>query len=176
MRYVFISKQGRIHGRRCVLPPSSPSLGPHHWQLVHLNSVLRSQCIMRTAQSEASAKWLEWLWNWRVEYWAIRSSARTAHSFACSALLASLMRFAALISILARSLARKLMGKRFLSMKWTRQFHNISTQCGAFSCISKQGRIHGRRCVRLCYLVNSGRAFVCVCVWLCLVVAAPLTR
>ena len=42
------------------------------------------------------------------EYWAIRSSvysfARTAHSFACSALLASLARSAALIRSLARSL------------------------------------------------------------------------
>ena len=29
----------------------------------------------------------------------------------------------------------------------------------------KQGRIHGRRCVRLCYLVNSGGAFVRMCVY-----------
>ena len=47
-------------------------------------------------------------------YWAIRSSARsfarTAHSFACSALLASLARSAALIRSLAHSLAPELMG------------------------------------------------------------------
>ena len=44
------------------------------------------------------------------KYWAIRSSARwsarTAHSFACSALLASLAHSAALIRSLARSLTR----------------------------------------------------------------------
>ena len=49
-------------------------------------------------------------WNWRVGYWAIRSSARSfarpAHSFACSALLASLARSAALIRSLALSLTR----------------------------------------------------------------------
>ena len=51
------------------------------------------------------AHWVEWRWNWRVEYWAIRSSVRsfahTAHSFACSALLASFARSAALIHSLA---------------------------------------------------------------------------
>ena len=77
----------------------------------------------------------EWLPNWRVKYWAIRSSvrsfARTAHSFACSALLASLARSAALIRSLARSLTPELMGKRFLSMKWTRRFHTFSTLCAS---------------------------------------------
>ena len=34
----------------------------------------------------------------------------------------------------------------------------------------KQGRIHGRRCVRLCYLVNSGRAIVFVCMCMCVCV------
>ena len=47
---------------------------------------------------------------YKLEYWATRSSvwsfARTAHSFACSALLASLARSAALIRSLARSLTR----------------------------------------------------------------------
>ena len=44
----------------------------------------------------------------RSKYWATRSSvclfAHTAHSFACSELLASLARFAALTRLLARSL------------------------------------------------------------------------
>ena len=56
-----------------------------------------------------NARWVEWQWNWRVEYWAIRSSicsfTRTGHSFACSALLAEVARFAAFIRSLARSLA-----------------------------------------------------------------------
>ena len=75
---------------------------------------------VRTGQLEAKenevgalrqrrAHWVERLWNRRVEYWAIRSSVcsitRTAHSFACSALLASLARSAALIRSLARSLS-----------------------------------------------------------------------
>ena len=42
--------------------------------------------------NEIRTWWVEWLWNRRVEYWAISSSvrsfARTAHSFARSALLA----------------------------------------------------------------------------------------
>ena len=58
----------------------------------------------------SSAQWVEWLWNWRVEYWAIRPSvcsvARTAYSFACSALLALLTRSAVLIRSLARSWER----------------------------------------------------------------------
>ena len=59
--------------------------------------------------------------------------------------------------------------------------------CNLF--LDKQGRIHGRRCVRLCFLVNSGGAFVRVSVyvherecvfarvrvWLSLVFAALLT-
>ena len=59
-----------------------------------------------------SAQWVEWLWNRRVEYWVIRSSvcsfARTAHSFAWSALLASLARSAALIHLFARSFTHSL--------------------------------------------------------------------
>ena len=55
-----------------------------------------------------AAQWVEWLWNWRVENWAICSSAcsfaRTAHPFACSALFASLARSAALIRLHANSL------------------------------------------------------------------------
>ena len=58
-------------------------------------------------------------WN-DYEIDAIRSSvhsfARTAHSFACSALLASLARSAALIRLLARSLTPELMGKSFMSI------------------------------------------------------------
>ena len=53
-------------------------------------------------------QWVEWLRNWYVEYWVIRSSicsfARSAHSFACSALLASLARSAALVRSLIYSL------------------------------------------------------------------------
>ena len=37
----------------------------------------------------------------------------------------------------------------------------------------KQGRIHGRRCVRLCSLVNSGRACVCARVRACVCFAIP---
>ena len=52
--------------------------------------------------------WNEWLWNRRVEYWAIRSSVhsftRIAHSFACSAPFASLARSAVLIHSVACSL------------------------------------------------------------------------
>ena len=59
-----------------------------------------------------SARWVERLWNRRVEYWANHSSA---HSFAHT----------------AHSLAPELMGKRFLSMKWTRRFHTVSTYCAA---------------------------------------------
>ena len=62
----------------------------------------------RLFQQRGDVHWVEWLWNPRVEYWAIRSPvpsfARTAHSFACSALLASLARPAALTRSLARSL------------------------------------------------------------------------
>ena len=54
-------------------------------------------------------KMTNWLWNERVEHWAIRSSARsfahTAHSFACSTLLASITRSTALILLLARLLS-----------------------------------------------------------------------
>ena len=54
-------------------------------------------------------RWAQWFSNRRVEYWATRSSvrsfARTFHSSACSALLASLRRSAALIHLLACSLA-----------------------------------------------------------------------
>ena len=32
-----------------------------------------------------TAQWVKWLWNRRIEYWAIRSFARTAHSFSCYA-------------------------------------------------------------------------------------------
>ena len=50
-------------------------------------------------------------WNRHIEYWAIhtsaRSFARTAHSFACSALLAALARSTTLIRSLARSRAHR---------------------------------------------------------------------
>ena len=63
---------------------------------------------MNLRWGRAIPHWGEWLWNRRVEHWAIRSSVRsfacTAHSLACSALLASLARSAALIHSLARSL------------------------------------------------------------------------
>ena len=46
-------------------------------------------------------QWVEWLWNRRVEHWAIHSStcsfARTAQLFACSALPALLVRSTALV-------------------------------------------------------------------------------
>ena len=75
---------------------------------------------------------VEWLWNRRVQYWAICSFVRshcTAHSFACSALLATLARSAALICSLTRSLTPELMGKRFLSAKYTRRFHTLLAHC-----------------------------------------------
>ena len=57
-----------------------------------------------------AAQWVEWVRNRRIEYWAIRSStclfARTTHSFACSALLALLVRSTTLICVLIRSLTR----------------------------------------------------------------------
>ena len=60
------------------------------------------------------AHWVEWLWNRRVQYWAIHSSVRsftrTAHSFVFYALLASLARSTALLRSLAHSLAPELMG------------------------------------------------------------------
>ena len=55
-----------------------------------------------------SALWVEITWNRHIENWAIRSSvrsfARTAHSFACPALLALLARSAGFIRLLACSL------------------------------------------------------------------------
>ena len=81
----------------------------------------------RSTSPCTSAQWVDWLWNRRVEYWAIRSSvpsfARTAHSFACSALIASSARSA------QHSLTPELMGKRLMSMHWTRRFHTDSTHC-----------------------------------------------
>ena len=54
------------------------------------------------------AQWVQMIWNRRVAYWVIRSSvpsfARTAHSFACSALLASLARSAALSHLITPEL------------------------------------------------------------------------
>ena len=76
-----------------------------------------------------SSQWVGWLCNRHLEYRALHSSvrsfARTAHSFACSALLASLPRFSVLIHLIAHSLTPELMGKRFLSLEWTRRFHTI---------------------------------------------------
>ena len=54
------------------------------------------------------ARWAEWFRNRLIEYWATRLSvrlfARTAHSFACSGLLALLAPSAALTRLLSRSL------------------------------------------------------------------------
>ena len=77
------------------------------------------------------AQWVEWLWNWCVGYWAIRSSARsfarTADSFAWIALLASLARSTALICSLTHSLAPELMETKNMSMNWTCRFDTVST-------------------------------------------------
>ena len=66
--------------------------------------VLRKNGLWNNGRTEV--RWGEWLWNRCVE--AIRSSthsfARAAHSFACSALLASLASSATLIRSFARSL------------------------------------------------------------------------
>ena len=82
-------------------------------------SLLRSYALSLLSRSVGRwvALWLEWLWNRRVEYWAIYSSvcsfARTAHSFACSALLALLARSAAFLRSHAHSLAPELMDNSF---------------------------------------------------------------
>ena len=90
-------------------------------------------------ESRSNAQWFEMMWNRRVEYWATRSSVRsftrTAHSFTCSALLASLARSAALIHSLACSLTLKLMGKRFLSTNWMRWFYTVSSHCALRSLV-----------------------------------------
>ena len=61
---------------------------------------------------------IEWPWNQRMKYWAIRLSARLftriTHSWAYSALLASLARSVALIRSHAHSLSPEVMGKRYL--------------------------------------------------------------
>ena len=74
----------------------------------------------------------EWLKNRRGENWVTRSAvrlfARTAHSFACSALLASLVR--SFIRSLVHSLPSS-WEKSFLSVKWTRQLLTVSIHCTA---------------------------------------------
>ena len=76
-------------------------------------------------------QWVEWLWNWGIEYLAIRSStcwfSRIAHSFTCSTLLAALMRPAAHIRLLTHSLAPELLERRPLFMIWKHRFHSFST-------------------------------------------------
>ena len=72
------------------------------------------------------------VWNRCVEYWAICSSicsfARTAHSFACSALLATLARqLRSFYCSLAPSLIEVLMGESIMSTNWMRWFLTAST-------------------------------------------------
>ena len=72
----------------------------------------------------------------RRRYWAIRSSIRTAHSFACSALFALLASSAAPYLSLFCSFAPELVGKRFLSMIRIPGFHTVlnhSVQEGYFN-------------------------------------------
>ena len=99
------------------------------------------------AITAATAQWVESIWNWWVENWAIRSSAcslaQTANSFACSRLLASLTRSTRALHcahLLAHSLAPELMGKRFLSIKRTRWLHTIPSHCAVIA--SQDGGIH----------------------------------
>ena len=65
-------------------------------------------CARAFQGSRTSARRVKWPWNWSLEFLTIhsfaRSFARTAHSFACSARLASLVRSAALIHLLAHLL------------------------------------------------------------------------
>ena len=69
----------------------------------------------------------------RLKSWATRSSvcsfACTAHSFACSGLLASLAPYAVLARSLARSLLR--LWESFFCMKRARRSHTNTTHCAA---------------------------------------------
>ena len=125
-----MNKQGQIHGRICVwlcflvnsggafvrmsinvrervcvwacacVCVAIPRLCGSANSLISAMRVCVCVCVL-------AARWVEWLWNRRIEYWAFHSSARfftrTAHSFAFSALLASLARSAALIRSFTRS-------------------------------------------------------------------------
>ena len=88
------------------------------------------------ATHSTDAQWFQTIGHCRVEYWAIRPSvrsfARTAHSYACPSLLASLARSAALIRSLARSLnpsRRSSWERSFFSTELTRRFHIILNHC-----------------------------------------------
>ena len=86
----------------------------------------------RITVCEIGALWVKKLWNRRVEHWAICSSicsfARTAHSFACSALLATLARqLRSFYRSLAPSLIPVLMGEDIMSTNWMRWFLTAST-------------------------------------------------
>ena len=83
-----------------------------------------------------AAQWVGWLWNRRVEYRAICSSvrlfARTAHSFTCSALLASLVRSAALrrlVPLLAHSLPPELVGQWNIFVQFSRCSESLCDVC-----------------------------------------------
>ena len=93
--------------------------GPHHvltWDIFFQKKWAHAERarVKLAVQSVGNerAQWAEWIWNRRIGYWAIRSSARsfarTAHSFDCSALLAPLTRSAALIRSFARSLTHSI--------------------------------------------------------------------
>ena len=91
---------------------------------------------------------VEWLWNWRIEYWAIHSSARsftsTAHSLAFSAQLTSLARSAALIHLFAHSPIRS------LPSSWERGFY-LWLECVDF----------------MQFQTTVGHVFVCASVSVC---------
>ena len=82
------------------------------------------------------AQWVEWLWNWPVEHWAIRSSAclfaRTTHSFAYSAPHCSLHSRAVLRSFahsLAHSSSRAHGKEAFVYQSNASISYNFNPQC-----------------------------------------------
>ena len=83
--------------------------GKAKWIVKPVSNPVSLQCIVGQNNQES-----------RLEYWATRSSvrsfARTAHSFACSALVALLACSTALICLLACSLTPELVGK--LMIRW----------------------------------------------------------
>ena len=101
------------------------------------------------------------IWIWWVEHWAICPStcsfARNAHSFACSTLLTSLVRFMALIRSLACSLTLELMGKRFLPMKLTCRFQ--VDFLGICMSVHEQARMHSIRCYETPFSADKEKAF-----------------
>ena len=86
-----------------------------HWQRNGFSLVCIHGNRVGTEIKTIHAQWVKWLWSWRIEYWitclsiclftrTAYSFASTAHSLACSALLALLAHSAALLRLLTRLL------------------------------------------------------------------------